>query len=83
MNVLSIMYLSLALIILFFIISVAYMLWDYSTRPTRFANKIKEIQEAGYKVVYQNQTIGTISYIKNGKRCQVSVYRGYNSHAKY
>lgn len=82
MNVLLIMYVSLAIIILLFIILVAYTLWDYSTRPTRFANKIKEIQEAGYKVVYQNQTTGTISYLKNGMRCQVSVYRGYNSHAK-
>lgn len=37
MNVLLIMYVSLAIIILLFIILVAYTLWDYSTRPTRFA----------------------------------------------
>lgn len=51
-------------------------------KTNKIRYKIKEIQEAGYKVVYQNQTTGTISYLKNGMRCQVSVYRGYNSHAK-
>lgn len=69
-------------IIIIGIIWLIYICWDYATRPQRFADKIKEIKGAGYRVVYQNETTGTISYMKNGVRCQVSVYRGYNSHAR-
>lgn len=73
----------LCIVLLFIIgiVSLAYMIYDYSTRPERFRNKLNELKSLGYKIKYSNQTTGTISYTdKSGSYSSVSVYRGYNSH---
>ncbi len=40
-----------------------------------------DLRKKGTKITYENKSTGTISYSKNGSRNQISVYRGYNSHA--
>ena len=40
-----------------------------------------DLKKKGAKITYENKSTGTISYSRNGSRNQISVYRGYNSHA--
>ena len=40
-----------------------------------------DLKRKGMNITYENKTTGTISFINNGKKTQISVYRGYNSHA--
>lgn len=40
-----------------------------------------DLKRKGMNITYENRATGTISYINNGVRTRISVYRGYNSHA--
>ena len=42
---------------------------------------LHDLNKKKLRIAYQNDCTGTISYILHGKRIQLSVYRGYNSHA--
>lgn len=49
----------------------------------RFDETINRIKSDGYKITYVNRSTGTISYKnENNEVRQISVYRGFNSHAK-
>ena len=49
----------------------------------RFDETINRIKGDGYKITYANRNTGTISYKdENNEIRQISVYKGFNSHAK-
>ena len=52
-------------------------------REEKFEDTLCSIRANGGKIRYMNKTTGTISYLSKDKRyITLSVYRGYNSHAK-
>lgn len=46
----------------------------------KFDYILYDLQRNGARITWENKNTGTISYIKNGRKTQLSVYRGYNSH---
>ena len=42
---------------------------------------IYDLKKSGFKITYENRSTGTISFSNGKTKKQISVYRGYNSHA--
>ena len=73
----------ISIFIIMFISAIIFTVIDYVTRPQRFSDAVRKIKTSGGKIRYMNERTGTISYVdKSGKYLSISVYRGYNSHAK-
>lgn len=68
-------------IIVCIVTRIANMVSDTEKRKLIYEYILYDLTKKGKRITHQNKTTGTISYIENGKTKQVSVYRGYNSHA--
>lgn len=51
-------------------------------RLLMFEYVLYDLKRRGARITYSNSTTGTISYKFNKVKKQISVFRGYNSHAK-
>lgn len=64
-----------------FISMVVYLIASSSLNSLMYDYIIYDLKRSGAKITYENKSTGTISYIRGGSKNQLSVYRGYNSHA--
>jgi membrane protein implicated in regulation of membrane protease activity len=70
---------SLLLIVIYW----AYLAYKRDQEIEKYEKRAEELKTQGCKVVYYNDTTGTISYIgKDGKRHSESLFQGYRSHYK-
>lgn len=72
----------IVIIIVVGIISLIYSIWEVITRPQRWNETIEELYKMKAKIIYMNQSTGRITYVHNGKKHSISIYKGYNNKGK-